>query len=116
MLHSSTSETQTHTALHTSTWPSPTTATHGAASFSCAALLTSAVSQAVQDVAFVAQALEAAGVVDARVVARPLEGALIDICRAAHTDAFRENEVLHRTEMLPTGATLGVSGCKGRPP
>lgn len=73
-------------------WPSPTTATHEAASFSCAALLTSAVSQAIQDVAFVAQALEAAGVVDARVVARPLKGALIDICRAAHMDTFRKNE------------------------
>lgn len=42
-------------------------------------LLTSAVSQAVQDEAFVAQALEAAGVVDARVVAGPLEEALVDV-------------------------------------
>lgn len=41
--------------------------------------LTSAVGEAVEDVALVAQALEAAGVVDARVVAGPLEGALVDV-------------------------------------
>lgn len=36
-------------------------------------------SQAIQDEAFVAQALKAARVVDARVVAGPLKGALVDI-------------------------------------
>lgn len=41
--------------------------------------LTSAVREAVQDVALVAQALEAAGVVDAGVVAGPLEGALVNV-------------------------------------
>lgn len=43
--------------------------------------LTSAVSEAVQDVALVAEALEAAGVVDAGVVAGPLEGALVNVWR-----------------------------------
>lgn len=41
--------------------------------------LTSAVSEAVQDVALVTQALEAAGVVDAGVVTGSLEGALVDV-------------------------------------
>lgn len=41
--------------------------------------LTSTVREAVQDVALVAQALKAAGVVDAGVVARPLEGALVNV-------------------------------------
>lgn len=45
--------------------------------------LTSAVGEAVQDVALVAEALEAAGVVDAGVVAGPLEGALVDVCGGA---------------------------------
>lgn len=41
--------------------------------------LTSTVSEAVQDVSLVAQALKAAGVVDAGVVAGSLEGALINV-------------------------------------
>lgn len=41
--------------------------------------LTSAVSEAVQDVALVAQALEAARVVDAGVVTGSLEGALVNV-------------------------------------
>lgn len=41
--------------------------------------LTSTVREAVQDVALVAQALKAAGVVDAGVVAGPLEGALVNV-------------------------------------
>lgn len=42
--------------------------------------LTSTVSEAVQDVALVAQALKAARVVDAGVVAGSLKGALVDVC------------------------------------
>lgn len=41
--------------------------------------LTSTVSQTVQDVSFVAQALKAAGVVDARVITGSLKGALINV-------------------------------------
>ena len=41
--------------------------------------LTSTVSEAVQDVTLVAQALKAAWVVDAGVVAGSLEGALVDV-------------------------------------
>lgn len=41
--------------------------------------LTSTVCEAVEDVSLVAQALEAAGIVDAGVVAGPLKGALIDV-------------------------------------
>lgn len=41
--------------------------------------LTSAVSEAIQDVALVAQALEAARVVDAGVITGSLEGALVNV-------------------------------------
>lgn len=41
--------------------------------------LTSTVSQTVQDVSFVAQALKAAGVVDACVITGSLKGALINV-------------------------------------
>lgn len=47
------------------------------------AALTSTVCEAIQGVALVAGALEGAGVVDARVVARPLEGALVDVCKVS---------------------------------
>lgn len=43
--------------------------------------LTSTVCEAVEGIALVAGALEGAGVVDARVVARPLKGALVDVCK-----------------------------------
>lgn len=42
--------------------------------------LTSAVRQAVEDVAFVTQTLETAGGVDAEVVAGAVERALVDVC------------------------------------
>lgn len=42
-------------------------------------MLTSAVSEAIQDVSLVAQALKAAGIVDTGVVAGPLKGALVDV-------------------------------------
>lgn len=49
--------------------------------------LTSTVSEAVQDVSLVAQALEAARVVDAGVVTGSLEGALVNVwCRHKHRD------------------------------
>lgn len=43
-------------------------------------LLTSTVSQAINDVAFMTKALETAGRVDTEVVAGPIKGALVDIC------------------------------------
>lgn len=47
--------------------------------------LTSAVREAVEDVAFVAVALEAAGGVDAEVVAGSVKGALVDVCAGGGT-------------------------------
>lgn len=44
--------------------------------------LTSAVCEAVETVTFVTNTLEASRVVDADVIARPLEGTLVDICNA----------------------------------
>lgn len=43
--------------------------------------LTSTVGEAIEGISLVAGALEGAGVVGARVVARPLEGALVDVCK-----------------------------------
>lgn len=43
--------------------------------------LTSTVCEAIEGIALVAGALKGARVVDARVVARPLEGALVDVCK-----------------------------------
>lgn len=60
-------------------------------------------SQAVQDEAFVAQALVAAGVVDARVVAGPLKGALVDIWWAADTDTVPLETIPH-----PKGSRVRV--------
>lgn len=52
--------------------------------------LTSTVSEAVQDVSLVAQALKAAGVVDAGVVAGPLEGALVNVWGRQERDKAAE--------------------------
>lgn len=53
--------------------------------------LTSAVREAVEDVAFVAVALEAAGRVDAEVVAGPVERALVDVCPERGTGQDRQS-------------------------
>lgn len=66
---------QTHTHARAHTQPTLQQA------LECRRALTSAVSEAVQDVALVAEALEAAGVVDAGVVTGPLEGALVNVWR-----------------------------------
>lgn len=54
------------------------------------AVLTSTVCQAVEDVAFITQALEAPSRVDAEMVAGAVEGALVDVCAQRETHAFRK--------------------------
>lgn len=56
--------------------------------------LTSTVRQAVEDVAFVTVALEAAGGVDAEVVARSVKRALVDVCAERGTDRQTDSEQL----------------------
>lgn len=51
--------------------------------------LTSTVRQAVEDVAFVTETLETAGGVDTKVVAGPVEGALVDVCAERKRQAVR---------------------------
>lgn len=75
-MHSS-SHTFCHT--HTHTLRRCQKASFGVFLLSAEPTLTSTVSEAVQDVSLVAQALKAAGVVDAGVVAGPLEGALVNV-------------------------------------
>lgn len=62
--------------MHTHTHPSAVSSSHFHVSEQT---LTSAVSEAVQDVSLLAQALKAAGVVDAGVVAGSLKGALVNV-------------------------------------
>lgn len=61
-------------------WPNCSSASDGRGRRVEGCWLTSAVREAVEDVAFVAVALEAAGGVDAEVVAGSVERALVDVC------------------------------------
>lgn len=48
--------------------------------------LTSAVCEAIETVTFVTNTLEASRIVDADVIARPLEGTLVDVCNGQVVD------------------------------
>lgn len=54
------------------------------------AVLTSTVCQAVEDVAFITEALEASSRVDAEMVAGAVKGALVDVCSQRETHTFRK--------------------------
>lgn len=82
------------------------------------AVLTSTVCEAVEDVAFITQALEAPGRVDAEMVAGAVEGALVDVCAQREKHVFRTNTTsdgkrpiavllcIHRLLFLPAGRVL----------
>lgn len=69
----------THFLSHTHTVRQCQKASFGVFLLCSEPTLTSTVSEAVQDVSLVAQALKAAGVVDAGVVTGSLEGALVNV-------------------------------------
>lgn len=53
-------------------------------------MLTSTVCEPVEDVAFMAQALEASSRVDTEMVAGAVKGALVDVCVERDTHTFRK--------------------------
>lgn len=58
------------------------------------AVLTSTVCEAVEDVAFITEALEASSRVDAEMVAGAVKGALVDVCAQRETHTFRKTPLL----------------------
>lgn len=67
------------------------------------AVLTSTVREAVEDVAFVTQALEAPGRVDAEMVAGAVEGALVDVCAQRERERERHTCSEKHQQMTKNG-------------
>lgn len=75
------------------------------------AVLTSTVCEAVEDVAFIAEALEASGRVDAEMVAGAVKGALVNVCTQTQTHTFRKTP--QRTKNGTSLSSFVVTVCCG---